>query len=145
MLAGEQLAARLALLLRPHCDDLGLRVHPRAHDLRPLPGRVNVVACGSHARRDVLVLLRDRVQIVDAVERVLEGARLDDHLDQRRIVRLVDVDHPQVELVQRPRVGALQKGETLRLELVERVELVRRVELGGFLHLHLTPDVLLAA
>ena len=57
------------------------------------------VARVPNARRDVLVLESDRVQIVDPVERGLERIRLDNHLDQRRIVCLVDVDHPQVELV----------------------------------------------
>src|SRR5438477_260938 len=59
MLAGEQLGAHLALLLRPHGDDLRLRVHPRAHDLRPVPSRMHLVAGGTHPRGNVLVLLRD--------------------------------------------------------------------------------------
>jgi hypothetical protein len=122
--AREQLVARVALLLRAHRDHLRLRMDTCSHDLRLLACLVHRVARDAHPRGDVLVLLRDRVEVVDAVERILERVRLDDHLHQRRIVRLVQVDHPQVELVQRGRVGARQEVEPLGLERVQRVELV---------------------
>jgi hypothetical protein len=118
------LIARVALLLRAHRDDLRLGVHAGTHDLRLRTRLPHRVARDPDLGRDVLVLLRDRIEVVDAVERILERLGLDDHLDERRVVRFVQVDHPQVELMHGRRVRVPQEVQALRLERVQRVELV---------------------
>ena len=121
-LAREQLILRVALLLRPHGDDLRLGVHARADLLRALTGDVDLVARAGDRRGDALVLPRDRLEVVNLVEHVLERLRLEDHLDERGIARLVDVDHAQVELAQDACVLTSQEVEALGLEVEQLVE-----------------------
>jgi hypothetical protein len=99
LLTREQLVTHVALLRGSHRHHLRLGVHTRADGFRLLARRVDVVPRDCDLRRDVLVLLRDRAEVVDAVERVLIRVRLENHLDERRIVRLVQIDHSQVQLV----------------------------------------------
>ena len=94
----EQLIFRVTLLLGADRDDLRLGMHASADRLRALAGDVDVVASTGDRGGNALVLSCDRLEVVNLVEHVLERLRLEDHLDQRGIARLVDVDHPQVEL-----------------------------------------------
>ena len=94
----EQLIFRVTLLLGPDRDDLRLRMHASADRLRALACQVDVVASVGDCGGNAFVLSRNRLEVVNLVEDVLERLRLEDHLDERRVARLVDVDHPQVEL-----------------------------------------------
>ena len=58
------------------------------------------------------------------VQRILERARLEDHVDNRRIACLVDVDHAQVQLAYDPPVLPPQEGEPFGLEGKELVQLI---------------------
>ena len=98
VLARQQLVLHAALLLRAHRNHLCLRMDARTNRLRALARDMHLVACGLHLRRDAFVLPRNRVEVVELVERILERARFENHLDERGVTRLVDVDHPQVEL-----------------------------------------------
>jgi hypothetical protein len=86
------------LLLRAHCDHLRLGMHARANRLRALARNVYIVARSFHLRCDAFVLPGDRIEIVELVERILERPRFENHLDKGGVPRLVDVDHPQIEL-----------------------------------------------
>ena len=90
--------------------------------LRSLARNVDVVPRRRDQRSDALVLACDRVEIVQPVEDVLERARLQDHLDHRRILRLVDVDHAQVELPHHLGVLTAEEVQPLRLEVEELVQ-----------------------
>ena len=123
-LAREQLTAGVLLLLRAHRDHLRLGVHASSHRLRALSRDVNLVACIRHRRGDVLVLARDRLEVVNLVERVLQRRGRENHVDERRVARLVDVDHAEVQLTDDACVLTSQEPEPLRLEGEEGVELV---------------------
>src|SRR6266540_373780 len=124
VLACQQLVTDTPLLLGAHGDDLRLRVDAGANDLRPLAGDFHLVSRSAYSSRDVLVLFRDRLQIVDSVERVLERVGFEDHLDERRVLRLVDVDHPQVQLVNDRCVFLAEEVQPFGLELEQLVEAI---------------------
>src|SRR5204863_8580477 len=67
--AREQLVLDLTLLLRPDCHDLRLRVDPGTHLLRAFAGDVHAVSSRGYERRDSLVLPRDRVAVVQLIQR----------------------------------------------------------------------------
>ena len=122
MLGDEQLILHLALLLGANRDDLRLRRDDRAHLLRVLTCRVHVVARGLHSGRDSLVLRGNRLEVVQRVDRFLDGARVENDFGDRRVRGFVQLDDPSVELAHRGRVLMLEEVQPLRLEAEQVVQ-----------------------
>jgi len=118
----EQLVLHVALLLRAHGHDLGLGMHADADLLRALAGDVNFVARAGDRRGDALVLPCDCFEVMNLIEHILERLGRQDHLHERGITRLVDVDHAQVQLTHDVRVLTSEEVEALGLEVEQLVE-----------------------
>jgi hypothetical protein len=109
--------------LHPGVDHVRLLGDDAAH----APGR-GALPPGLHFRgrdpaRDLLVLGGDRTHVVELVEHVVEVPGLQQDVDGRRLVLLVDVDETQVEPLDGERVLALQVAEADRLQAEELVQL----------------------
>ncbi len=74
--------------------------------------------------RDLFILVSDGVHVIDLVDDVAEAARAQQHIDRRRIVRLVDRDQSPVQPLNRERVLLLEGAQLPRLQPVERLNLL---------------------
>src|SRR5207249_9325253 len=73
---------------------------------------------------DLLVLARDRLQVIELVDRALDRFRAEQHLDDRGVVRLVDLDQPAAQLADGLVAVAPELREPAALEGAESGELV---------------------
>src|SRR2546421_243319 len=68
-----------------------------AHDLRLRSRDLHLQLRACDGAGDLFVLRRDRAEIVELVEHIVEVARGEQDVDSRRLVLLEDVDQAQVE------------------------------------------------
>jgi hypothetical protein len=115
-LAREQLAAEDRLLLHARPDCARLVRHAVAHDGGLRAGGLHLLLRSRNRVGDVLVLVRDRAEVVQLVEHILEALRGQQHVDRRRIVLLVDRDEPPVQPLHESAYALRDTGSTRRTE-----------------------------
>ena len=120
-----ELAAQDRLLLHARADHVRLVAYAGAHFRRRRALPLDLGLCGRHLARDVLVLRRNRVQVVELVEHVVEVPRGEQDVDRRRLRLLVDVDQSQVQALHGERVLVLQKTKSHRLDVEQLSRLVQ--------------------
>ena len=108
LVAGRVELGLAALELAAGALELGLAVGDLvALGGHPIDGVDRLVAQVADAADDVGVLLLDPLQVLVAVDEVVEAVRVEHHREQVGLAGAVDVDEPVAEHVQRPlQVGA---------------------------------------
>ena len=124
VLRSEKLIPERLLLLCANGDSFRLGVHHETHLAGLHACDPHRVARNADVARDLLVLLRDRVEVVKLFHRVLDRLRVEQHFECGRTARFVDLNETAIQGVQHERVFTLQEGQPMCLEAVERIELV---------------------
>ena len=119
LLGRDELVAHLAHLVRPRLDHARCGLHLRLGVGCALPEDLHAVAAALDLVGDPAVLRAELADIVELVDQVGEAGGGKQHVERVGLIRLVDLDQPQVEPLLSSGVLAPEEGEALAQQVVE--------------------------